>query len=426
MAARVRVVGAGYGVVDAAQLARRLGDVEVVVARTLQHPGLAEALATLPVPAIACDDLYAASATFEECYERIVGRVVDLAAQTGGTVGYVVPGSARLAERTVALLRARGDVAVELVDGPGVLEGIADRLGLDLVEGVAILDASALLASPWSASGTVIVLQAFDAGLAGEVVALAERYGARSVLVHHLGLPDELVRDVDAGSAELERADELTSLVLLDYHHPAQALGELVDVVATLRTACPWDAAQTHASLARHLIEEAYEAVDAIDALDATSDDEAASAHLADELGDVLLQVLMHATIAHERGAFDLAAIAKHQRAKLVRRHPHVFGDAEASSPEDVERRWEAIKATEQSGQAEVPRALPAALRVAKLARRVRAAGRACEVELGSGLAAELAEAALAGVDLEEVLRGVAARLEGALGIDEPRTGELR
>ena len=128
-----------------------------------------------------------------------------------------------------------------------------------------------------------------------------------------------------------------------------EALAELVAIVDRLRDpvgGCPWDLAQTHASLIPYALEEAHELADAI----RHGDDR----HLQEELGDLLLQVLLHARIAGERGAFDLAAVARGIGAKLVRRHPHVF-DPEAErhdDPEAVRRSWEAIKATERAEQA--------------------------------------------------------------------------
>ena len=124
------------------------------------------------------------------------------------------------------------------------------------------------------------------------------------------------------------------------------ALAELIAVVDRLRdpeTGCPWDLEQTHASLVPYVLEEAHEVADAI----RHGDD----GHLAEELGDLLLQVLLHARIAAEAGRFDLEAIARGISAKLIRRHPHVFAGAEAADSEAVRRSWEAIKAAERAQQ---------------------------------------------------------------------------
>lgn len=126
------------------------------------------------------------------------------------------------------------------------------------------------------------------------------------------------------------------------------ALEELIAVVARLRDpegGCPWDLEQTHASLVPYVLEEAHEVADAIRHGDDT--------HLKEELGDLLLQVVLHGQIAQEEGRFDLAQIAAGISAKLVRRHPHVFGDAEAANSAAVKQHWEAIKAAERAEQAE-------------------------------------------------------------------------
>ncbi len=120
-------------------------------------------------------------------------------------------------------------------------------------------------------------------------------------------------------------------------------LEELIAVVAKLRApdGCPWDRAQTHATLRPNMIEEAYEAVDAIDDNDMK--------HLREELGDVLLQVLLHSQIASENGDFNLDDVAKELKDKLIHRHPHVFGNANLSTPDDVKEAWDKLKAEEKT-----------------------------------------------------------------------------
>lgn len=127
---------------------------------------------------------------------------------------------------------------------------------------------------------------------------------------------------------------------------PGSRLLELVTVLDTLRTRCPWDRAQTHASLAKYLIEEAYEAVEAIETDDARA--------LREELGDVLLQVVFHARVAAERQddtGFTIDDVAGAVVEKMVRRHPHVFADVEVSGTEDVTANWETIKAAERASK---------------------------------------------------------------------------
>ena len=135
----------------------------------------------------------------------------------------------------------------------------------------------------------------------------------------------------------------------------AAALAELLAVVDRLRDpehGCPWDLEQTHRSLIPYVLEEAHEVADAIR--------HGNDAHLAEELGDLLLQVVLHARIASESGRFDFAAVARGISAKLVRRHPHVFGTAEARDSAAVRRHWEAIKLREQAGADPEAPAFPA------------------------------------------------------------------
>ena len=147
---------------------------------------------------------------------------------------------------------------------------------------------------------------------------------------------------------------------------------ELVEIIAVLRApdGCPWDREQTHMSLRRNLIEEAYETVAAIET--------GADAELADELGDLLLQVVLHAQIASEQGRFDIEDVSRAIVTKLVRRHPHIFADAEADTPAEVMTRWDAIKRTEKPGHGlldGIAHTLPALSYAEKISRRAASAG---------------------------------------------------
>lgn len=143
---------------------------------------------------------------------------------------------------------------------------------------------------------------------------------------------------------------------------------ELVQVVARLRgpDGCPWDRAQTHRSLIPYLIEEAYEVAEAIEG--------GSPERLEDELGDLLLQVVLHARIEEEAGRFGIGDVVEGLTRKLIRRHPHVFGDGEARTPEEVRERWEEIKEKEGKGFELGPR--PALLLARKFVERQRSLGR--------------------------------------------------
>ena len=120
-------------------------------------------------------------------------------------------------------------------------------------------------------------------------------------------------------------------------------LEELISIIEKLRApnGCPWDREQTHYSLRPNMIEEAYEAVDAIDENDMP--------HLKEELGDVLLQVVLHSQIAKEEGAFDIEDVARELNEKLIHRHPHVFGNAKINNSQDVLNAWDKLKAEEKT-----------------------------------------------------------------------------
>ncbi|HXF57533.1 MAG TPA: nucleoside triphosphate pyrophosphohydrolase [Actinomycetota bacterium] len=151
-----------------------------------------------------------------------------------------------------------------------------------------------------------------------------------------------------------------------------ERLLDLVRVMARLRApgGCPWDREQTHRSLARHLLEEAHEVLDAIDADD--------RGRLREELGDLLLQVAFHAQIAADEGAFDIDDVAEGIVRKLIRRHPHVFGDASVSGADEVLLNWERIKAEEKGEHPvghDIPPTLPALARASKVLRRAAGTG---------------------------------------------------
>lgn len=193
-----------------------------------------------------------------------------------------------------------------------------------------------------------------------------------------------------------------------------ERLLDLVRVMARLRGpgGCPWDHEQTHRSLARHLLEEAHEVLEAID-----SDD---PERLREELGDLLLQVAFHAQMAADAGSFDIDDVAAGIVAKLIRRHPHVFGEVEVSGAEEVLVNWERIKAEEKGEQPvedDIPASLPALARAAKVQRR--AAGWGFDWRTAGAALAKLRE------EVDELDRAVAAGVaDGAEGREGRSTSE--
>ncbi len=204
---------------------------------------------------------------------------------------------------------------------------------------------------------------------------------------------------------------------MTDAPHPR--LDELIATMERLRApgGCAWDRDQTHASLVQYLVEESAELVEAIEAGD---DDE-----MVEELGDVLYQVLFHADIATEEGRFTLEDVAAHMTQKMVGRHPHVFGDVVADTPDAVVANWEAIKAVEKAHRTSVLDGIPAGMPGLALADKVlgRAAKvgvtvdptpvPATEAELGAQLLALVAGSREAGLDAERALRGALRQVRG-------------
>jgi nucleoside triphosphate diphosphatase len=187
-----------------------------------------------------------------------------------------------------------------------------------------------------------------------------------------------------------------------------EAIRELDEITRRLRRECPWDREQDERSIVPHTVEEAYELADA-----AHSGDDA---KLLDELGDVLFQVLFLSLLLEERGQGSLAEVADHCRAKLIRRHPHVFGDVAAESAGEVIRNWNQIKREDERGGeifGDVPETLPSTLYAKKILKRAESAGQRREGtpgDTGERLLAAVQEAVEEGVDPELALRRAADR----------------
>jgi tetrapyrrole methylase family protein/MazG family protein len=409
-------------------------------ARTLRHPAIDDLIAA-GLTFTAFDDVYDAAPDLEAAYAEITARLVD-AAHAHGEVVYAVPGSPAVAERAVALLRADPTVEVELVAGVSFADLAWVRLGVDPMDGDArVVDGRDIDAA--ELAGRLLVAQCDNQFVFSDVkLALLEHLGPDTpvTVLQRLGLPDERITVV--ALEELDRgavvADHLTS-VFVDAGavRSARELVRLLQLAKRLRDpgGCPWDAEQTHHSLTRYLLEESYEVVEAVENLPT-----AGYAPLEDELGDLLYQVVFHAVIAQETGAFTMADVARGIHDKLVRRHPHVFGDVVADETADVLKNWEQIKKEEKGATsivAGITPGLPSLLYTHKLFRKAASVGleiddvdaaldrldRALaalrtgtgradgdvEAQLAQVLAASVIVARAEGIDAESALRGWAA-----------------
>jgi tetrapyrrole methylase family protein / MazG family protein len=354
--------------------------------RTARHPA-AEGLSGV----VALDHVYEAENTFDEVYAAIVEELVAAAtAQAPEPIVYAVPGSPLVAERTVELLRREPRVDLTVVPGLSFLDLAWQRLGIDpLGAGVRLVDAEQFALQTGNGRGPFLVAQCWSRELLSEIklspVYDGEEPTPEVVLLHHLGLEDEQVVRVEWWDLDRVLApDHLTSLYLPELSSRGELKDEmarLADLVETLRARCPWDRVQTHGSLMPHLLEESYEVLDALRELDLSAEGDAVAAsgaHLEEELGDLLFQIVFHARLAEESGLFTLADVARGVHDKLVHRHPHVFGDAAATSAEKVVANWEEIK-REEKGRASVtegiPADLPALLLSTKLQRKALSVG---------------------------------------------------
>ena len=311
--------------------------------RTSRHPS-----AVVVADATTFDHLYEEADRFADVYTAIADALVG-AARAAGEVLYAVPGSPWVLERSVRHLLADDRVSVEVVPGLSFLDLAYARVGIDPIEaGVRLVDGHDFAAAAAGERGPMVVAHAHARWVLSDIKLAVDSTSGDGddevVVLQRLGLPDEAVFTVPW--ADLDRSFEPDHLTCVFVPRLAAPVGhELVrfhGIVRRLREECPWDRQQTHQSLTRYAIEEVYELVEAIGG--------AADDALEEELGDVLLQVFLHSAIAEQEGRFTVADVASRISAKMVRRHPHVFGGVEVSGPEQVVRNWEAIKAEEKGG----------------------------------------------------------------------------
>ncbi|HZI45918.1 MAG TPA: nucleoside triphosphate pyrophosphohydrolase [Ilumatobacter sp.] len=366
---RVVVAGLGPGGVDHVT-AETLATIERIphrYLRTSRHPN-----AHLVPDAVTFDEIYERADSFADVYAEIADRLV-AAAVEHGEVLYVVPGSPLVLERSVRALRGDARIECELLPAMSFLDVAWARLGIDPVErAVRLIDGHEFTAGATGATGALLVAHTHANWVLSDIkLAIDDPSGALDatpvVLLHALGTPDEAV--VHTTWAEMDRtieADHLTSLYVPSLTTPVGGgYVRFHELARTLREQCPWDIEQTHQSLLPYLIEETYEVVDAIQGLDAA--DPATDEALIEELGDLLYQIEFHATIAEQEGRFTIADVTRGVHDKLVRRHPHVFGDAEGNVVDvdgagEVLSNWEKIKRAEKARTSVfdgVPSALP-------------------------------------------------------------------
>ncbi len=347
-----------------------------VIVRTLKHPA-AEQLAALR-QVVTCDDLYEAG-TYPQVYKAIVERVVSASAE--GPVIYAVPGSPMMGEFAVRDLIA-SDHPVEVIPGESFVDAVLAHVGYDPFDrGLQVLNGHQLPDPLVLDKPTIIGHLDRPEGLA-DVAAAVDRVipeGTTVTLLVDAGSPDLIVEEVEPSRIDPGRAGNRTSMFIDT--EPGGLIGA-VHTMRRLRRECPWDGEQTHQSIVKNLIEETYEFIEAIRQLPEDGEiDWVAYARVEEELGDVLLLVLFNEVIARDVGAFDIDSAAEVLRQKLVRRHPHVFGEVVVESASEVKANWDRIK-QEEKGEGQqrsaldgVPSEMPALYRASKLGNRAAKVG---------------------------------------------------
>lgn len=363
-----------------------------VYLRTGRHP-VVDYLKAEGVNVHPLDRFYEESASFDEVYRRMAEFLLDAAGEEKSPVLFAVPGNPLVGETVVRLLLESAPekgIRVRIWTAPGFLDVVCSRLQLDPAQGLVIADAFRMEHLVVPPGTGVMIPQVYDRRIASDVkltlmehfpddhrIAMVQAAGVsgleriqwiplyeldRLQEIDHLTtvyVPPVTGRDADSGEAEAGRADAV---------YP---LDPLVEVMERLLGpgGCPWDRQQTHSSLKKYLIEEAYEVIDAID--------EGNMYKLCEELGDLLLQVVFHTMLAQNRGDFTLGDVVEGIVEKLKRRHPHVFGDTKVKDATEVLKNWEEIKREEGANEEKVagrrslmegvPRSLPSLLMAQKV-----------------------------------------------------------
>ncbi|MGG2025196.1 nucleoside triphosphate pyrophosphohydrolase [Gottfriedia sp. S16(2024)] len=372
---KITVLGLGAG--DLNQLPfgiyKVLQKTDNLYLRTKDHPVISE-LEREGLTFQSFDEIYEKHDRFEEVYQEIVHLLVK--ASEEGAITYAVPGHPLVAEKTVQLLielADKGKIQLDIKGGQSFLDAMFTSLKIDPIEGFQFVDATDLESESITFRQHLIICQVYDQMTASHAkLKLMEQLpdDYEVVIVTAAGSATEQIRSVPL--FELDRDTSINNLTSVyvppvkneeDLYHQFETLRS---VIATLRgpNGCPWDQKQTHESLKKYLLEEAYELLEAID----EEDDD----HIIEELGDVLLQVMLHAQIGEDEGYFSIQDVIQGLVSKLIYRHPHVFSTVHVNGEEDVLKNWQELKQAEKGHVVEsvlsgIPKDLSGLLKAEKL-----------------------------------------------------------
>jgi tetrapyrrole methylase family protein/MazG family protein len=427
------VVGLGPGSPDALSLGairalRRLRDAKApIVARTMRHPTLDWLRDEERIDVSGSFDAqYELAESFDELYSEIAGAII-AELEDHALIGYLVPGHPRYGERSVDLLlerAAEAGITVELVESQSYVDAVLTGERGPTTP-LRVLDALDLMRKPkpfeaepesLDPGALHVIYQVYDHAIASHLkIALLEIYPPEARVVIVTGAGTGKSARAERALAEMDRSgvefNHLTTVLVPPLARTELFTGMigLLHIMARLRDpdgGCPWDREQTPEKLRRYLLEETYEVLDAMDSGDPDA--------YAEELGDLLLQIVFHAQLGREAGEFNMRDVVRSITSKLVRRHPHVFGDVVASDADQVLVNWAAIKKTEKGYEDRtsildgVPRAMPALMRAQEISRRAAKAG--FEWESIEGVFAKLDE------EVSELRAAIASGDESAIG----------
>ena len=370
----INIIGLGPGSIDdlSLQAWRTLDAAETVYLRTERHPCVPHLPENTTYQSF--DHLYEQYDDFADVYRKIVEIILE-AAETG-EVYYAVPGDPMVGEATVAYLQEAADaqnISVHIIHGISFIEPMLAQAGIDALDGLQIIDGLTVAQMhhpPLNPDTPTLIAQVYSRQVASDVKltlmnAFPDDFAVK--LIHGAGADEMLVEDLPL--YEIDRSPHINHLTSLyvPAPQPYTSFQSFEEVVAHLRApeGCPWDRKQTHESLRTYLLEETHEVLEAIDNEDFDE--------LAGELGDLLLQIVLHTQIAIEEGEFYMRDVIQRVNEKMIRRHPHVWGDVEVNGDADqVLANWEDIKKQEHEEKGEenqrkslldgVPKGLPAVM----------------------------------------------------------------
>ncbi|MBL5791873.1 nucleoside triphosphate pyrophosphohydrolase [Heyndrickxia sporothermodurans] len=349
MAKQITIIGLGAGNMEQLPLGvcRLLKGDNKIYLRTKEHPVIRE-LEGEGLTYTSFDYVYERHDQFEDVYQEITQLL--LGAAKSENIIYGVPGHPLVAEKTVQLLIEEGpkqNIEITIGGGQSFIDALFSAVKADPIEGFQLLDGTDLHLHDIRTTQHLIIGQVYDAYVASDVkLTLMEKYpdDYEVIIVTAAGSDKELIQKVPL--FELDRQISLNNLTSL-YIPPMKELllkefTTFREIISELRgpNGCPWDKKQTHQSLKKYLIEESYELLEAIDEDDID--------HMIEELGDVLLQVMLHSQIGEDEGMFSIDDVIESISEKMIRRHPHVFGDRNVSNAEEVVKNWNEIKAEEK------------------------------------------------------------------------------